>query len=133
MRTYSLLTNQFPDHTSLYVRVQDKDNGSVYATYSLGRIISLEEPQAQIDRANQLHVLQCAAPRSWAYSRIGLNGELLAHSSFMETKTRPRLFRAADGEVAVRGGMLEAPAAQTAGGTAPKLSERPPGVPKGDQ
>ncbi len=133
VRTYSLLTNRFPDHTSLYVRVQDKDNGIVYATYSLGRTISFEEPQAQIDRANQLHVLQCAAPRSWAYSRIGLNGELLAHSSFMETKTRPRLFRAADGEVAVRGGMIEAPAAQTAGGTAPKLSERPPEIPKGDQ
>jgi len=133
VRTYSLLMNRFPDHTSLYLRVQDKDNGIVYATYSLGRIISFEEPQAQIDRANQLHILQCAAPRTWAYSRIGLNGELLAHSSFMETKTRPRLFRAADGEVAVRGGMLEAPAAQTAGSTAPKLSERPPGVPKGDQ
>src|SRR5881398_1360338 len=133
VRTYSLMTNQFPDHTSLYVRVQDKDNGIVYATYSLGRIISFEEPQAQIDRTNKLHVLQCAAPRSWAYSRIGLNGELLAHSSFMETKTRPRLFRATDGEVAVRGGMLEAPTAQTGGGTAPKLSERPPELPKGDQ
>ena len=132
VRTYSLMMNRFPDHTSLYVRVQDKDNGIVYATYSLGRTISFEEPQAQIDRANQLHVLHCAAPRSWSYSRIGLNGELLAHSSLMETKTRPRLFRATDGEVAVRGGMIEAPATQTAGSTAPKLSERPPGIPKGD-
>src|SRR5438552_15595853 len=102
------MTNQFPDHTSLYVRVQDKDNGIVYATYSLGRIISFAEPQAQIDRTNKLHVLQCAAPRSWAYSRIGLDGELLAHSSFMETKMRPRLFGAAEGEGAVRGGMAEA-------------------------
>ena len=132
-RTYSLLTNRFTDHTSLYVRVEDKESGIVYATYSLGRAIAFEEPQAEIDRANQLHVLHCAAPRSWAYSRIGLNGELLAHSSFMETKTRPHLFHAADGEVAVRGGMIEAPAAQTAGGTAPKLSERPPEIPKGDQ
>src|SRR5207249_9815130 len=88
VRTYSLMTNQFPDHTSLYVRVQDKDNGIVYATYSLGRIISFEEPQAQIDRANQLHVLHCAAPRSWSYSRIGLNGELLAHSSLDRKSTR---------------------------------------------
>src|SRR5215469_3788101 len=57
VRTYSLLTNRFPDHTSLYVRVQDKDSGVVYATYSLGRSISFEEPQAEIDQANQLHVL----------------------------------------------------------------------------
>jgi len=53
VRTYSLMTNRFPDHTSLYVRVQDKDSGVVYATYSLGRTVSLEQPQAEIDRSNQ--------------------------------------------------------------------------------
>jgi len=132
VRTYSLLTNRFPDHTSLYVRVQDKDSGVVYATYSLGRAIAFEEPQAEIDHANQLHVLHCSAPRAWAYSRIGLNGELLAHSSFMETKTRPRLIRATNGDVAVRGGALESPAAPSSRGTAPKLSARPPELPKDD-
>jgi hypothetical protein len=132
-RTYSLLTNRFPDHTSLYVRVQDRDRGIVYATYSLGRTIAFEQPQAEIDRANQLHVLHCAAPRAWAYSRVGLKGELLAHSSFMETKTRPRLVHAANGEVAVRGGMIEAPVAQSSPDTAPKLSARPPGLPKDDR
>jgi hypothetical protein len=132
VRTYSLLTNRFPDHTSLYVRVQDKDSGVVYATYSLGRAIAFEEPQAEIDHANQLHVLHCAGPRAWAYSRVGLNGELLAHSSFMETKTRPRLARATNGDVAVRGGTLESPAAQRSRGTAPKLSARPPELPKDD-
>ncbi|HEY5037155.1 MAG TPA: hypothetical protein VII74_08510, partial [Chthoniobacterales bacterium] len=43
-RTYSLMTNRFPDHTSLYVRVEDKTNGLVYATYSLGRVIAFDEP-----------------------------------------------------------------------------------------
>ena len=132
VRTYALLTNRFPDHTSLYVRVQDKDSGVVYATYSLGRAIAFEEPQTEIDHANQLHVLHCSAPRAWAYSRIGLNGELLAHSSFMETKTRPKLVRSGNGEVAVRGGTIESPAAQSSHGTAPKLSARPPELPKDD-
>jgi hypothetical protein len=133
-RTYSLLSNRFPDHTSVYVRVQDRDTGIVYATYSLGRSIAFEKPQAEIDRANQLHVLHCAAPRAWTYSRVGLNGELLGHSSFMETKTRPRLVRSANGEVAVQGGVIEASAAQTktTRDTAPrpKLSDRPPGMPQ---
>ncbi len=131
-RTYSLLTNRFPDHTSLYVRVEDKDSGIVYATYSLGRMIAFDEPQAELDRSNQLHILHCAAPRSWAYSRVGLNGELIARSSFMETKTRPRLFHTTEGTVAVRGGMLETPAAQSARDLLPKLSERPPEMPKDD-
>ena len=129
VRTYSLLTNRFPDHTSLYVRVQDKDSGIVYATYSLGRTIGFEQPQAEIDRANQLHVLHCAAPRAWSYSRIDLNGQLLERSSFMETKNRPRLVHSSNGEVAVRGGMIETPA-QTSRSKAPKLSARPPGLPE---
>ena len=132
VRTYSLMTNRFPDHTSLYVRVQDKDTGVVYATYSLGRTIAFEQPQAEIDRANQLHVLHCAAPRAWSYARIGLNGELLTHSSFMETKTRPRLVHSGNGEIAVHGGMVEAPA-QSSASKAPKLSARPSEPPQSDQ
>jgi hypothetical protein len=51
----------------------------------------------------------------------------------METKTRPRLVRAANGDVAVRGGTIESPAAKSSRGTAPKLSARPPEPPKDDQ
>ena len=130
VRTYSLLTNRFPNHTSLYVRVADKDRGVVYATYSLGKMIAFDDPQVQIDPGNYLHVLHCSAPRSWAYSKVGLNGELLAHSSFMETKTRPRLAQAADGAVSVRGGMQDVPVPAAAARTAPKLSGRPSDPPK---
>jgi hypothetical protein len=131
VRTYSLLTNRFPNHTSLYVRVEDKDSGIVYATYSLGRIIAFDQPAAELDRENQLHVLHCAGPRSWTYSRIGLNGETLAHSSFLETKTRPRLIHAADGAVTVRGGIAQAALTQQESGSpAPKLSDRPREMPK---
>ena len=80
VRTYSLMTNRFPDHTSLYVRVEDKENSLVYSTFSLGRVISFDEPHAEVDRHNQLHVLQCSAPRVWSYSVIGLDGRLLKHS-----------------------------------------------------
>jgi hypothetical protein len=126
-RTYSLMTNRFPDHTSLYVRVANKDTGVVYATYSLGHLILYDEPKVQIDKTNQLHVLHCAAPRTWSYSVIGLNGELVSHTTYMETKTRPRLLQTADGMVAVRGGMAELPPAATGAPSAPaaKLSDRP--------
>ncbi len=130
VRTYSLMTNRFPDHTSLYVRVEDKVSGVVYATYSLGRIIAFDEPRAEFDRVNQLHVLYCTAPRNWSYARIGLNGELFAHAAFAETKTRPHLVHAADGAVMVRGGALETRLSQTASTTVPKLSDRPADLPK---
>ncbi len=130
-RTYSLLSNRFPDHSELYVRVEDKGTGAVYNTFSLGRTVDFEEPHAELDRANQLHVLHCVAPRTWAYSRIDLNGEQLAHATFLETKTRPRLWHGPNGAVAVRGGMRDAPV-QSAQNPAPKLSTRPPFVPSDD-
>jgi hypothetical protein len=131
-RTYSLLSNRFADHTSLYVRVENKESGVVYATYSLGRIIAYDEPQKEIDRANQLHVLHCAAPRTWAYSHIGLNGQLLREATFMETKTRPHLRRTSGGEIAVSGGVRDVPAL-AARNRAPKLSDRPAESPRDDE
>ena len=125
-RTYSLLSNRFVDHTALYVRVENRDTGAVFTTYSLGRVIASGDPQAEVDRANQLHVLHCVAPRSWAYSHVGLNGELLAHSTFLETKTRPRLRHTPDGSIAVNGGKLDVPIAASKRSPAPKSSDRPP-------
>ncbi len=124
-RTYSLLTNRFPDHTSLYVRVADKDSGIVYATYSLGRMILYDDPKPQIDQQNHLHVLHTSAPRIWSYSIIGVNGELLSHSTFSETKSRPHLVRGDDGAINVHGGMLDAPVTPGSEPTLPKLSDRP--------
>ncbi len=126
MRTYSLLSNRFADHTSLYVRVEDESRGTVYATYPLGHIIAFDEPHAEIDRRNQLHVLHCVAPRTWSSSIVGLNGQLIARETFLETKTRPHFKRAADGEISVVGGMADVPAAAKAEqAEIPKLSTRP--------
>lgn len=124
-RTYSLLSNRFPDHTKLYVRVQDRSTGAVHSTYPIGRAIAYDDPQVELDRRNQLHVLHCAAPRTWAYSRVGLDGQLLARSTFIETKTRPRLRRADDGAIEVKGGAIDTPA-RTPRNPASKLSARPP-------
>jgi hypothetical protein len=131
-RTYSLMTNRFPGHTSLYVRVENKDSGLVYATYSLGQVIAFDQPQAEFDHSNQLHVLYCAAPRTWSYARVGLNGELISRASFAETKTRPRLVHSEDGVIKVAGGMMDTPLTQAAREAAPKLSARPPNPPKDD-
>lgn len=132
-RTYALMTNRFSDHTSLYVRVQDKARGLVYSTYSLGRLISFDEPHAEIDRDNQLHVLQCSAPRLWAYSVVGLDGKLLKHVSYVQTRSSPRLRRMADGSVIVAGGTLDVPVVPArTGKAAPKLSDRPADLPPED-
>lgn len=131
-RTYSLMTNRFPDHTSLYVRVEDKDSGLVYATYSLGQVIAFDQPQAEFDHSNQLHVLYCAAPRMWSYARVGLNGELVSRASFAETKSRPRLVHSDDGVIKVAGGIMDTPVTPATRNQAGKLSASPSNAPKED-
>ena len=129
-RTYSLMTNRFPDHTSLYVRVEDKENSLVYGTFSLGRVISFDEPHAEIDRENQLHVLQPSAPRMWAYSVVSMDGRLMKRASYSQARSMPRLRRTPEGSVKVAGGMLDAPPGAAGSGPAvPKLSERPINLP----
>ena len=129
-RTYSLMTNRFLDHTSLYVRVENKDSGMVFATYSLGQMIAFDQPQAEFDRSNQLHVLYCAAPRRWSYARVGLNGELVSRASFAETKSRPRLVHSNNGVIKVAGGMMDTTVRQAARDSV--LSERSANGPKGE-
>jgi hypothetical protein len=131
-RTYSLMTNRFPDHTSLYVRVEDRQNSLVCATYSLGRVIAFDEPHAQLDHENRLHVLQCSAPRVWSYSVIGLDGRLLQRATYSQGRSLPRLRLTEGGNVTVHGGMLQSPAAPAAGRTAPSRSAHPANVPPED-
>lgn len=121
VRTYSLLSYRFPDHTSIYARVENRERGVVYATYSLGRLIAYDDPQTELDPDNQLHVLHCAAPRSWAYSHIDVNGQLLGHSMFVETKTRPRLRQAANGKIEVKGGQRDVSVVQSERRSHPEL------------
>jgi hypothetical protein len=86
-----------------------------------------------VDRDNRLHVLQCSAPRLWSYSVVGLDGRLLKHADYAQTRSMPRLRRQADGTVAVAGGTLDTPVAPSAAGKAiPKLSERPVNLPPED-
>lgn len=126
MRTYSLLTNRFSDHTLLYVRVEDESRGLVYATFPLGSMIAFDEPRAEIDAQNRLHVLHCTSPRTWSSATVGLDGRLIARETLLETRSRPHFKRETNGDVAVIGGMPELPAAAKAEQkNIPKLSTRP--------
>lgn len=132
-RSYTLLSFRQSNANMLYVRVEDRDKGTVFGTYPIGRMIVGYEPQVEIDPLNQLHVLQMVEPKSYYYTRIGANAELLGQQAFIELKTRPRLKKMAGGDVEVVGGHIveektaSAAAAQMAAG--PKISDRPAGMP----
>ncbi len=130
-RTYSLLTFRQPKDNMLYVRTEDEKEGIVYSTHPIARILTNDSPEYKLDAQNRLHILQLIGPRMFAYTCIGVNGQVLNQTYYNPTKTRPHLHQLANGGIAVSGGTKEIPVAQAVGGPPPpKLSDRPPGMPK---
>ncbi len=136
-RTITLMSHRTDRHTILYFRVVDKERGRILATHPLGRVVMGQSPSTMLDAANRLHVLQLIAPKTYLYSRITPNGELLGQNTILSPKERPALRKVASGAVAVKGGVVEelaaapnvgAPADPAVTGR-PKISERPPGMP----
>jgi hypothetical protein len=128
-RTISLLKFRQPKDNMLYVRVEDPENGVVFCTYPLARLLAMNEPQILLDRENTLHVLQLVGPKTFTYSRVGLNGEYLGTKTYTQTKTRPTMRVGTSGEIEIAGGQVLVPPDQS-GGVAPKLSDRPPDMPE---
>jgi len=130
-RVISLLTFRLPKENQLYVRIEDREAGIIYCTHAIGRILLAETPQAVLDLQNQVHLLQLVGPRIWAYTRVGLNGEILEQTSYTQLKVAPHLKKLPNGNVIVAGGQVEASKADTGlPASVQKLSDRPPGFPK---
>jgi len=131
-RLYELLSFRQPKDNMLYVRIQDKEAGVVYATVPLGRIVNGYDPDVQVDALSQLHILEMVAPKEYLYTRLGPNAEMVGQQDFTDLKTRPHLKRTPNGDVAIAGGIEVLPqtAQQAAAATTgPKLSDRPAGMP----
>ena len=130
-RNFSLLVFRQAEYSMLYVRVEDPNAGMVYATMALGKLISGMEPEVEIDTQNNLHVLQVSGMKTYLYSRVSLNGELVAHDNYYSTTTRPTLRRTPAGMVTVVGGSTQSEAGDpNRSKMANKLSDRPVELPK---
>lgn len=127
-----LLTAQAGDHRYLYARISDESTGTVFCTYRLGHIIDRTEPQVQLDTTNTLHVMQYLGPKTYQLSMIGVNGEMLGKTLYDAPKYKPILKRDSAGVISVAGATAQRSPAATAqaGLPVPKLSDRPPGLPR---
>lgn len=133
MRELQLLSFQLPNRLNLYVRIRDRASGVIYGTQNIGRYLPVvAEPQTMLDGQNHLHILHQAAPRTFLYTTIGLDGERLGQEIYTAgAGSRPVLSRAG-AQVRVRGGQLtrEPEPGSIAPDDAPSIGTRPPGLPK---
>jgi len=103
VRNYSLIKVAYLDGLKLYFRLTDS-NGRTLKVFPLSRMLSFSEPEAQLDRSNNLQVLMQTGAQTFTYSVINPDGRLLARQLHQYTMTRPELRATDDGTVFVAGG-----------------------------
>ena len=132
-REITLLTHRLPSSTQLYLRILDPIRSVVHCTHRLGRLVSYGTPEILLDSNNQIHVLQNVAPKSFLYSHIGLNGEVLARKTYQQNMKRPALIQTSDNRIAVAGAReFDAQAEAEKKQSTPSISDRPVPLPGSD-
>jgi hypothetical protein len=130
LRTVTLLTHKLSRSTRLYARIEDKQNGKIYAMHQLGPFLTFGRPDVMLDLRNELHILQNSAPKQFLYSHLGLSGEILGQQSYLERGSRPSLVKDGNGEVKVVGGHPYTPGEEEAEAeAADKAGDRPVPLP----
>ncbi|HUD45694.1 MAG TPA: hypothetical protein VMR33_02635 [Candidatus Baltobacteraceae bacterium] len=104
VRNYSLLKVAYLNDLTLYFRLTDS-NGRTLKVFPLSGMLSFSEPEAQLDRFNNLHVLVQTGARSFTYSVITPEGRLIARQRHEYSSTRPVLRATDDGTIYVGGGL----------------------------
>lgn len=103
VRKYTLeQANHLRKSLVLYVRVTD-NSGKINQVFPIGPMLSFGQPDPQVDRVNNLHVLYQNGPHSFNYTVVNPEGEVIIRQMFDYT-TRPRLHADTNGNVTVTGG-----------------------------
>lgn len=132
LRTVTLLSHKLSRSTRLYIRIEDREGGRIFATHQLGPFLTFGRPEVMLDADNDIHILQNSSPKQFIYSHVGLGGEVLVRQAYVEDGTRPKLVRQDGGSVAVMGGRPYVPGEEPAdGGTTDGIGDRPVPLPEG--
>ncbi|MEI9893499.1 MAG: hypothetical protein WDN28_06265 [Chthoniobacter sp.] len=131
MRIFSLLSHAIGESNNLYVRVEGQDDGMVYCTFPIGRLLDNVAPQAEFDSNDNLYILHLIGMRAYVLTKVSPAGEFGGQTNYSAPKTRPTLRRTAEGALQIIGGKREGSVAQNSIPVdIPKISDRPPGFPK---
>ncbi len=106
LRKYTLIkANYLRTQLRLYAQVSDPSDARVYKVVSVGPLVSFSQPEAQVDRLGDLHVLYQSGASIFSYTVMDANGEFVRREIFDYVNSRPRLQVNTDGELTVAGGV----------------------------
>jgi hypothetical protein len=106
VRKYTLeQANHLRTQLRLYVEVSDSSEAHVFNVVSIGKMVSFSEPEEQLDRFSNLHVLWQSGASFFTYAVVNPDGGLAKQEIYDYITARPRLAMGDDGTVAVVGGV----------------------------
>ena len=105
-RIYSILRfSPSATNTQAFVRVEEPSENKVYATYSLGDMVSFMTPETKFDKEGNLHILHPKGQGFYCYSRVSISGKLENQADYRSSpQGRPSLQTGTEGIVIVQGG-----------------------------
>lgn len=104
IRRYSLVQTLHSRVIQLYMSLTDSRGGQVFRVYPLGQMVSFSNPEPQLDRFSNLHVLYQSSARLFMHCLINPDGVLLARETYEYSERRPMLRAEEDGRITVAGG-----------------------------
>ena len=106
VRKYTLEeANYLHSQLRMYIQVSDESGTTIFKVRSIGPMVSFSQPEEQLDRFSNLHVLYQSGASSFIYSVINPNGDIVRQEIYDYLDVRPRLRVGADGAVTVFGGV----------------------------
>jgi len=103
-RYYLEQANHLRGQLRLYLRVTDAADSQVIKVLPIGSMVSFSNPDCQIDRLNNLHILYQKGAQTYLYTMVSPAGDLLIRQTHEITTTRPKLRADEDGNFSVVGG-----------------------------
>lgn len=106
VRKYTLEeANYLHSQLRMYVLVTDESGSTVFKVRAIGPMVSFSQPEGQLDRVSNLHVLYQSGAASFLYTVINPKGDLVSQEIYDYLDTRPRLRVGDDGNITVFGGV----------------------------
>jgi hypothetical protein len=106
VRKYSLVeANYLRSQLRLYVEVSDTSKSRVFKVAALGPLVSFSQPESQVDRISNLHVIWQAGAQAFDYCVIDPDGTIVQREVYDYLNTHPRLGVNGTGELGVVGGV----------------------------
>ncbi len=97
--------NYLRQQLRMYVLVSDPSGARIFKVSAIGPMVSFSQPEAQLDRASNLHVIYQSGAQSFLYSVVNPDGAIVQQEIYDNFNTKPHLAANDAGDIVVQGGV----------------------------